>query len=149
MDLRNDRSIFGEVKIRTLCRDLCMEHGGIGTPLDRLHDNKDVPARNVVAELERLLKSEWPEVVKDRPKLEAFLAYALHQVATDKFREQVRKAAVLARKIGVRYDHAQTMFCKEFEDVGADDSFVEPDGGPLGWRNPENIEELVKPSWKK
>lgn len=81
-----------------------------GSVLQRLQEEKDVPAAMVKAELDRLIAANWKyddvwSITTD--DLRDFAAYTETQVAIEKAMVQLRKAVRMTREAGIGYSEVQ------------------------------------------
>jgi hypothetical protein len=120
MELSYSKDLNSNRRIRSLCREVAIEHIHLFPQLDETLE-KDGAATKVKAILTDMLASQYPSVVADRDRIELFLRYADHQIVLDQVEAQMIKAAKLAKKAGITYSKAQTMFYAALEKTSATD----------------------------
>jgi arginase family enzyme len=92
---------------RSLVRDW---RNGSGTPFYDLYKEKDVPAVKVKAEIDKILAGLTDTMEKERPRFEAFLAYVMREIKTEKTRATIARTAAMAREAGYTSRDALRLF---------------------------------------
>lgn len=129
MNLRYSEDLLRDTTIRSQFRlallDICFIFTE-GSPIDRLQDDslkynergpKDVPARLVLPDVDRILSIDTETVRENRDILLKFREYVLNQIEREKAQTIAAKFAKQVVKAQMLYSEAQNMIINELGNV--------------------------------